>query len=178
MPYVDYSSDEVVLFNELKAVISAKLPEIKHVARWNNQLKHEKEEIPFNYPAIFIEFNDYVYRELSGGQDEFDMTVRIRLAFETYKQDDIEVFTMNKKIRKTFRKFDGTGFVPFISLTKEADWDHDNRELFINDFRTGGVEFPGEDSFIEIPADTVDLEINEDLKIDNTVIRTGSFQTP
>ena len=43
-------------FLVLQKKLKTEIPEIKHIDWWNEQLINEEDELPFNLPAVFIEF--------------------------------------------------------------------------------------------------------------------------
>ena len=63
------------LFNLIKTDLVA-LTGIKHVALWNNQLANERQENPFLYPAIFIEFTNDNFNGLTNGVQQWDLLVK------------------------------------------------------------------------------------------------------
>ena len=56
------------LYNNTKRVINLKVPEVKHVDLYNENVEYVDEESPWQRPAVFIEFGDIEWRPLTGSK--------------------------------------------------------------------------------------------------------------
>lgn len=132
---------KLTLYNGIKTDLEA-ITGVKHVALWNNQIEHERQEIPFLYPAIFIEFMPSNYRDKgrAATSQEYDMNVRLRICFEEYKQTDVEILTLVDSVwQKMHKKQYGT-FGQLLRRNEEQDYDHPNIQQYIQDYATLGNE--------------------------------------
>lgn len=118
--------------------------QFKTVELWRNNLERESVEQPFLYPACFIELLTSNYMELSkDGLQSFDMVVRLHICFESYKDEDIDIFSL---VDATFRvvQYKQYGFFGKLKRRDEMqNFDHDNRQDYIQDYEAGKCkDFP------------------------------------
>ena len=130
---------KLTLYNSLKADLVA-ITGIKHVALWNNQLERENEENPFLYPAIFIEFMPSTFRDKGkyAVSQEYDMTVRLHVCFESYLDEDTTILTLLDNVwQKVPAKQYGI-FGKLLRRNEEQNYDHPNVQVYIQDYNTLG----------------------------------------
>lgn len=108
---------------------------LKHVALWRNQIAREREEIPFNYPAVFIEFLSSSYMESSSkAYQELTMTVRLHICFESYKDEDLDILRLTQAVygKMQLAQYDTCGNMK--RRNEEQDFDHSNVQDFMQDY--------------------------------------------
>ncbi|WP_460223716.1 hypothetical protein, partial [Bacillus cereus] len=120
---------------------------------WNNQLQHSnatasdkrgtgtRDEKAFRYPACFVEFIIENTNNLSLGVKDYFLTVRFRMALESYKFTRLETFDFIDAFDSTIQGMaptdaSGLTFTTFQELKTEFDEDHDNIEAPYRDYRT------------------------------------------
>lgn len=130
---------KLTLYNSLKTDLTA-ITGIKYVSLWNNQIERENEELAFLYPAIFIEFLPSNYRDkgLAATRQEYDLTVRLRICFEEYKNTEVEILTLTDSVWQTVHKKQYDVFNQLLRRNEEQDFDHDNVQVYIQDYTTLG----------------------------------------
>lgn len=130
---------KLTLYNSLKTDLLA-ITGIKHVALWRNNLERENVENPFLYPAIFVEFLPSNYRDKGklAVSQEYDLTVRLRIAFESYKDEDTDVLTLVDSVWQTVQNKQYGTFGKLLRRNEEQDFDHDNVQIYIQDYATLG----------------------------------------
>lgn len=108
---------------------------LKHVALWRNQIAREKEEIPFNYPAVFVEFLSSSYMESSSkAYQELTMTVRLHICFESYKDEDLDILRLTQAVygKMQLAQYDTCGNMK--RRNEEQNFDHPNVQDFMQDY--------------------------------------------
>ena len=130
---------KLTLYNSLKTDLLA-ITGIKHVALWRNNLERENVENPFLCPAIFVEFLPSNYRDKGklAVSQEYDLTVRLRIAFESYKDEDTDVLTLVDSVWQTVQNKQYGTFGKLLRRNEEQDFDHDNVQIYIQDYATLG----------------------------------------
>lgn len=58
------------LYNDLKEVITKEVPEVRHFDLWNNNVVFVEQDIPWERPAVFLEFGDIEWQAVKcdGGE--------------------------------------------------------------------------------------------------------------
>jgi hypothetical protein len=130
---------KLTLYNSLKTDLVA-ITGIKHVALWNNQLERENEENPFLYPAIFIEFLPSNYRDKGkfAVSQEYDMTVRLHVCFESYLDEDTTILTLLDSVWQKVHNKQYSTFGKLLRRNEEQNYDHPNVQVYIQDYATLG----------------------------------------
>lgn len=130
---------KLTLYNSLKTDLVA-INGIKHVALWNNQLERENEENPFLYPAIFIEFLPSTFRDKGkfAVSQEYDMTVRLHVCFESYLDEDTTILTLLDSVWQTVHTKQYDIFGKLLRRNEEQNFDHPNVQVYIQDYSTLG----------------------------------------
>lgn len=130
---------KLTLYNSLKTDLEA-ISGVKKVFLWNNQLERESEENPFLYPSIGVEFLPSNYRDkgkLSSSQ-EYDLTVRLHILFESYLDEDTSILTLTDSVwQKVHTKQYGV-FGKLLRRNEEQNFDHPNVQDYIQDYATLG----------------------------------------
>lgn len=165
---------------------------INTVELWNSQLENLKEEIPFNFPAVFVEFGEVIWTtnqkppslgsqgDIVGEQKGIDSLVIIHIAFDPLDDETVSFPIISPKIDKVYfavQRLSGDFYSELLRVGERQDIDHDRVIDFQMDFLTTLFQCGEKDkSVTEIPGSTIDLTLNTDLDIEpNTqkVIRTG-----
>ena len=69
----------IFLFKKIIERINSKVPEIKHIDLWNNQIEMEAQELPFNRPAVFLEFLPVTWHTLGQKRSDADINFALHL---------------------------------------------------------------------------------------------------
>lgn len=132
------------------------------VELWRNNLVREPEDQPFKRRAAFIEFLPSNYMELSNGLQSYDMTMRVHLIFESYKDEDTDVWILADA---AYRALQGKQFGYFGKIKRREeieDFDHDNVQDYTIDFDCGkAIEYPSAPTTVEIEG----IEITPDITV-------------
>lgn len=130
---------KLTLYNSLKTDLEA-ISGIKRVALWRNNLERENVETPFLAPAIFVEFLPSNYRDKGklAVSQEYDLTVRLRIVFESYLDEDTTVLTLVDNVWNTVHTSQYGTFGKLLRRNEEQDFDHDNFQVYIQDYATLG----------------------------------------
>jgi len=164
---------------------------------WNSQADHENEEIPFAYPAAFLEFTTIAWgdtklkpiKTASTGatskqqQSSPDRTlITIHILFEKLKtatQSFSEIDVVIQQVYLALQGITGTHYSPLLRVEERQDVDHDRVIDWQMDFSVNLAECGEADSSLvdaNNPIVTLTaIEITKDLEIDNTTIRTGAI---
>lgn len=153
---------------------------VKYVALWNEQFNNEKNNIEFNYPAVFIEFTNIDAKQLLKNVQLVDFTVRLHLGFKTLKTDDATVLTLKQQLYKLveFFVFSQTEFpetycTKLIRSGETQNFDHDQIQEYILDFRATMKDFSAQDAPTEATVTTLDIAVSP--QISNHIINTGTL---
>jgi hypothetical protein len=112
---------------------------VKYVGVWRNNLQMEREEIPNQFPAIYIEFLPSNFMELSKGVQSYDLTTRLHICFESYKDEDLDVLEL---VDAVYRDTQFTQFGYSNKLKRrneEQDFNHPNVQDYIQDYDCGKI---------------------------------------
>lgn len=137
---------------------------VHHVALWRNNIEREKQEIPNLFPAVFIELMPADYKELTKGVQQYDMIVRLHICFESYKTEDTDMLRLVDAVFAKVHKKQYEYFGELLRIHDEQNYDHDNVQDFIQDYRTLGKDY-GADKRATTNATVTTLEITPD-KVD------------
>jgi hypothetical protein len=156
-----------------------------HVRLWNNQvrLSEEGQQIPFQFPAVFIDFPSIQWKSLGKGTQITDdgFIVRLYICFSSFhtseNEEDLEVFTLRDEVYLALQDFKVTGGGKLDRINESTDVNHTSMYMWVMDFKTSY-----QDTTAQYPRNSETAEINtltltKDLQIDsNTVdgIRTDN----
>ena len=140
---------ELELYIALKAEIESKLGnEIKQVALWNNQFEHSngtdangRDEYPFPYPCVFLEFSQANFSDLSQGVQAFDLMVTTHLGFQSLKTEDTDVLRLKQDLYKVVQRFRNGYFARLTRVSERQDYNHSNVQEYITEYLTRGKDF-------------------------------------
>lgn len=114
----------------------------KTIELWRNNLARESEEQPFLYPACFIEFMPSNYMELGMGVQSYDMTVRLHICFESYKDEDIDILRLVDATYAVVQYKSYSIFGKMKRRNEEQNFDHDNVQDYMQDYEAGkGMDY-------------------------------------
>lgn len=111
---------------------------IKSIALWRNQIEREAEEIPFLYPAVFVEFLTSNYMESSSkAYQSLELTVRLHICFESYLTQDLDLLKLTQAVygAMQFKQYGMFGVMK--RRNEEQNFDHNNVQDFIQDYSVG-----------------------------------------
>jgi len=182
-------SVKLQIYNDFLSVVANKLPEFKKIGYWNSQIFNEKREIPFKFPAIFLEFRQISWKPqlLSHPQQNINskvflqksesFVVTLHCCFSYLQKEDVSFVDMEpitEKVSAYFTQLQGCIYGPWQRAEERMNVNHDrvfDWEIDFN-FLISDFLYPVE-TFYE--AHITGLTINETLLIDNDVIRSASF---
>lgn len=118
---------------------------IKYVGIWRNNLDREQTENPILFPAVLVEFLPSNFMDLSKGQQSYDLTTRLHICFESYKDEDTDVLRLVQSVFNAVH-MKQYGFAGKMKRrNEEQDFDHPNVQDYIQDYDCGKVmEFGGD----------------------------------
>src|ERR1017187_267190 len=100
------------LYKQLKQNINFYLPGIPTVRLWNNQLKHSngtgnegRNEKAFSYPAVFLEFNNFEFMDLSMGIQEFTGELIVHFCWKSFLTEDDNMLDQLENLYWTINRF-------------------------------------------------------------------------
>lgn len=129
----------------------------KTVRMWRNDLARESTEIPFLCPACLIEFMPSNYQEVGkGGQvQSYEMTVRLHVIFESYKDEDTDIFALVDGVYSKVQTKQFGNFGKLKRRNEEQDFDHPNVQDYIQDYDAGTVVDYGAVAITTTPLDDI-----------------------
>ncbi len=139
---------EKELYINLKKQIEYYIPEIRYVALWNNQFNRSngtgqdgRKQAAFDYPAVFIEFHDSLFRQLSLGVQEFDFELSTHLGFKSFKTEDLEILELKEKLYWVVQRFQLDSFARLSRVNEMWDYDHDDVSVLKTQYHGYGKDF-------------------------------------
>ena len=181
------------IFNDIVTAIGT-IPEIHTVELWNSQLENLKEEIPFNFPAVFIEFADIPWTEtklkpsslgsqgnVTKEQNGDTALITLHIAFSQLEDETVSFPLIDPIIDKVYFKIQGLTkedkYKPLLRVAERQDTDHERVIDWQMDFNTLIFQCGELDTDVKkIDADTISIVITKDLDIDVPTqkgLRTG-----
>lgn len=132
------------LYTSLKSQIDLYLPELKgNTMLWNNQFAHSngvgepgRNESAFDYPVVFLEFNEFEFRQLSVGVQEFDFILTVRLGYKSFKKEDLNQLDLLERLYWVIQRFQKDSFSR-LSRISEA-WDVERSDVGITTIKYRG----------------------------------------
>lgn len=109
----------------------------KIVELWRNNIEKYKVEQPFGCPACFIEFLPSNYMELSGGVQSYDLTVRLHICFESYKDEDADILRLTDAVYAKVQLKQYGYFAKMKRRDEIQDFDHDMIQDYQQDYYAG-----------------------------------------
>ena len=139
---------EKELYQSLKGQLAEYLPEIKTISLWNNQFNRSngtghdgRKEQAFNYPAIYIQFENSNFRQLRLGVQEYDVALTIYLGYESFITDDLAILDLKERVYWVCQRFQQGNYARLSRITEEWDYDHDDVNILKMTFRTYGKDY-------------------------------------
>ena len=136
------------LYAQLRAQIISQIPEIKTVQLWNNQFNRSngtgtqgRDQNPFQYPAAFIECNNFEFRQLGRGVEEFDFDLIIHFGWKSYLNEDLSHLDIVEKLYYTVERFQQGSFSRLFRVSEK--WETNSSDVGINTmtFHVYGKDF-------------------------------------
>jgi uncharacterized protein (DUF2225 family) len=151
---------KLTLYNSLKTDLTA-ISGIKKVFLWNNQLERESEENAFLYPAIGIEFlpSNYTDKGKLAVSQQYDLTVRLHILFESYKDEDTSILTLTDTVWQTVHNKQYGTFGKLLRRNEEQNFDHPNVQDYIQDYATLGNDNQTQNTTLETLTPNLTTEI-------------------
>lgn len=164
------------LYLELRAQILAAATSVQHVRLWNNQVNliDNNEQIPFPFPAVFIDFPTIEWIDRGKGTQGSRLLVRLHLIYESFhtseNEEDLAVFDFREEVYLAVQDYKPSFSGKLMRLQEETDTQHTNMYHWIMDFET---EYS--DNTAQFPRGGVDatvstLVITKDVVIDSNTV--------
>jgi len=130
----------------------AKVPEINYFDWWNNQLNNEEEDLPFNFPAIFMEYDPINWQTLGRKRQAAIVTFRLYIAIdnlmekssnekEKIREGALKDTDIISCIFKALQGYNGGGCFGSITRNNEIpDHNSDAIQVPVLEFRTRLVD--------------------------------------
>lgn len=151
------------LYLEIKARLEAKVPAIKFIAMWNNQLSDTNDGKTYSFlmPAVFIEFITPTQIGSIGNNVQIyePLEVKLHILHEQYDAMDgtmdvnLDVFTFKQDVFKAMQLFQGSKTSVFDRQSEDQDYDHTNIYHYIQSYFCALT-----DSDMPLPIDGSDYE--------------------
>jgi hypothetical protein len=173
------------LYQELRARLESETS-AEHVRLWNNQMEllEKNEQIPFQFPAIFIDFLDINWRQLGKGTQIADLTVRFYVCFSSFhtteNEEDVTMFDLVQEVYLVLQDYKPSMGGKLTKTREETDTRHTNMYVWIMDYTTTYQDVVAQNPRNSTEAEITTLTLSTDLIIDpDTVegIRTD-FEFP
>jgi hypothetical protein len=160
--------------NDIEIRLRARVPEMVTFGVFNNQFENEPNEIPFRYPAIFIEFQELTYRSETFGSQKIDLEFILHVGF-TQLRENLSYFDTIQNVGVALHGFAGSYFSEITRLRAIPDNNHGNVIVWQITFRTTLTD---ETTFV--PNQLIEINtprtvgVSKGLDIDNPIVRSGN----
>ncbi len=170
------------LYSEIREQLEGEIDGV-HVRLWNNQLELLKtgEQIPFQFPAVFIDFPFIEWAQMGKGTQNSVLTIRIHICFESFQtaenEEDLDIFDLREEVYLALQDFKPTSAGKLMRISEQTDTKHSNIYHWIMDYNTSYQDVVAQFPRGGITAQINTLDLATDLIIDaGTVngIRTDS----
>jgi hypothetical protein len=144
-----------------------------HVRLWNNQIEliNKDEQIPFKFPAVFIDFPEIRWKQGGKGTQMTDegFIVRLYIVFESFhtseNEEDLEVFTLRNEVYLACQDFKPTQGGKLMRVAERTDVNHSNMYVWVMDFATSFQEITAQFPRGGVTAEIETLTLTKDLII-------------
>lgn len=175
-----------IIYNEIKTKLETDLTGLKHFDLWNNQIDNLDDETAFNFPALFLEWSELTFTDLSSGIQEIEGIITIyivqkKLKLKGTKLDEMLDFV--DSVANVLNGFNTDAITnPLKRIAERQDIEHDMLIVWEQDYALKGCDATSSkyNDGVDIPADTLSLDmptIEEGdglaLVIQNDLIRTA-----
>lgn len=137
-------------FEQIKQRIIERVPEVKTIGLFNNQISKSAENNPIGFPAVFVEFETIDWQSQQRGIQVGPANVKFYIAVETYKtnlsgekiseSNDLDFLDLVAKIHVGINGFDNEKFGPLLRVSENQDSDHDNVLVWETVYKTQFVD--------------------------------------
>ncbi len=154
---------------------------VQHVRLWNNQIDlfEKGEQIPFLFPAVFIDFPSIPWLQIGGGEATSELMTRLYIVFESFataeNEEDLAIFDLRQEVYLAVQDFKPTQSSKLQRINEQTDPNHTNVYVWVMDFISNYTDPTAAFPRGGITAEINTIVLNGTLKIDpNTVdgIRT------
>ena len=163
------------------------IPYLKTCQEWRNQFDRMEEEIAFDFPCVFIEFNTLNSMSLGQGVSAIDFVMRLHLGFEALDMsnggikyngniilENLDFYDFQNDVHKCLNYFRPAGASALQRQALEQDLDHTNVYDFKMEYIFHGIDQATDvTNGLQETGSPIELELDIDLIIDNPDIRTG-----
>lgn len=128
-----------LFYQELRAAIEQNTS-AQHVRLWNNQinLSEKGEQIPFLFPAVFIDFPSILWTQIGQGRQNAQLTTRVYCVYESFATDeneeDLTVFDFFNDVYLAVQDFKPTQSGKLQRISEQTDIVHTNIYVWVMDF--------------------------------------------
>lgn len=135
-------TSELILYNGIKTDLETLGV---YVELWNNQI--EKQQHPHKFPAVYVQFLPSENQDFLDAAQRLDFTIRLHICFEAYTDETDDTYTDSDiltLVESVFTKMHYKQYGIYTKLKRineEQDFDHDQVQVYIQDYRTSGKEF-------------------------------------
>lgn len=126
------------IFIAIAKRIREQVPDIKHIDLFNQQYNMPGEELPFNTPAVFIEYLNTNWMDGSAGIQTGNSAIRVHIVMSNYNDtcnidelDDTTIdnrlnhYAITKAVHQALQYFEGCCFTGLLRSISEYDSNHD-----------------------------------------------------
>lgn len=121
------------IYKAISERITEKVPEIKHIDLWNNNIAALSGGAVWPRPAVFVEFETIEWRQAQNRVRMADVAVRLHIITDAVsysgstdpKQDSaLKFFDLLNKVNAAMQNLQGENFAGFMLTTSATNHDH------------------------------------------------------
>lgn len=144
---------ELDFITALEAQLKTSMPQLKTVARYNNQFAHSngttdtgRDNVAFDYPCVFleIEYGADSFKDLLSGVQQVTFNLTTHLGFKSFKNEDLSVLQLKQDLFKNVYRFRQGNFVAISRTNDIPDTNYNNIQIYKTIYRVSGKDFTGD----------------------------------
>ena len=123
------------LFDDLQA-LALSVPGIVHADLFNAQVENEADEIPYNRPAILIEFGRAQYEENADGVQTANLVLTLHIIVEFYHDtagataEQLAAWALKSEVAKRFHNYTSDNVSSLKRVEEQVDTNYSNLFVF------------------------------------------------
>lgn len=125
----------------LRTYLLAQVTDILHLRMWNNQLDYMEsgEQIPFNFPAVFVDFSNIEYFDLGNKWQNGTLQVDLHICDEMWngadQEENLQIFDLKELIYKSLSQIQLDTASPITRIAEQTDTTHTNIYHYIQSYK-------------------------------------------
>lgn len=125
------------IYTALVARISEQVPEVKHIDLWNEQVAYVEDEMPYDRPAVFIQFMPIQWEDLIGrpvARGKGRLRLHVVTDWHPEAEDKFLSLRLCEKVARAVNGLSGDYFNALDMITSATNHNHEELVENIEEF--------------------------------------------